>query len=328
MTSSKKVSFSLALAIAGCLTIALIPSCSGSNFAGSSAAQAKKKSEDQKKKNGGGTDAEEVDTEGLNKEGRFDNDSTDEVGGDHGKLACASPQPLLKPGENAVLKWTIPEATSAVTYSTSGGGTVSGSGDTATFTAPATVGAEIVVAIVATSGSDTAECKVKILANNQIFTEDDGISQGLKGNVYQLAPDTPRLPDLSTMTPLSTILAPNLDVPLRSYTSGFPGVPNLLEWFAIRFEGKITIDADGVYYFKLTSDDGSNLYLNDTKIVDNDGVHSVRSAEGSASLTKGKQKFRIDYYQGPRDKIAFQVFWKKPGESTFSLVPASVLGRP
>ena len=284
MASEKHLSVPLILALAANVLLLLMPSCSGSNFAGSGSTETKKKSEDKKKK-GGGKDAEEVDTDTLNKDGRFDNNEVDEVGETVETLACVVPQALIRPGESVQLKWKLPTPTTTLVFSAAGAGTVSGSGDSATYTAPASVGSEMIDTIVATAGSDTADCKVKVLANNQIFTKDDEINQELRDNVYQLAPNTPKLPDLSTMTPLSTILAPNLDVPLRSYTSGFPGVPNLLEWFAIRFEGKIDIPSDGIYYFRLTSDDGSNLYINDTKIVDNDGVHAVKSAEGSANLT-------------------------------------------
>ena len=308
----------------------LIISCSGSDFTGTGTALSKKKNDDAKKSgkpaDGGGIDTESPDAVGEDKEGRLDNATPDELG--RKALVCEGPQLLARPGESVELKWTLPETGSAPEFSASAGGTVAGAGGVATFTAEATVAAEMLVTVTARLGSETADCKVKVLANNQIFTEDDGITQGLKGNVYQLPANTQRLPDLSAMTSLSTILAPNLDVPLRKWTSGFPGVLTLFEWFAIRFEGKLDIATAGTYYFRVTSDDGANLYLNDANVVDNDGLHSTRSREGSVTLTQGKQKFRVDYYQGPRDEIAFQIFWKKPGDTIFTLVPASVLGRP
>ena len=39
--------------------------------------------------------------------------------------------------------------------------------------------------------------------------------------------------------------------------------------------------------FYTISDDGSKLYIDDKLIVDNDGGHSVRRAEGKVALEKG-----------------------------------------
>ena len=45
--------------------------------------------------------------------------------------------------------------------------------------------------------------------------------------------------------------------------------------FAFTFNGYINIPKDGLYTFYLKSNDGSVMYLNDRKLIDNDGAHGV-----------------------------------------------------
>jgi hypothetical protein len=66
---------------------------------------------------------------------------------------------------------------------------------------------------------------------------------------------------------------------------------------AAQFFGFIDITANGLYKFYLNCDDGANLYIDSKKIVDNDGLHTMREAYGFASLKSGKHKIKIDYYQ-------------------------------
>lgn len=66
---------------------------------------------------------------------------------------------------------------------------------------------------------------------------------------------------------------------------------------ASQFIGLIDIPAEGFYKFYLNCDDGANLYIDNRKIVDNDGLHTMREAYGFASLRAGKHNIRVDYYQ-------------------------------
>ena len=135
----------------------------------------------------------------------------------------------------------------------------------------------------------------------------------LNGRVYDIPVDTQQFPRLSEQKPVQVLSLPQLDVSARPYTDGFPGVPNRTEWFAIRFIGSFSIPTAGSYRFRLHSDDGSRLYIDDQLVVDNDGLHSPRSALGTVSLAAGTHHLRVDYYQGPREEIALQLFWTPPG---------------
>lgn len=67
--------------------------------------------------------------------------------------------------------------------------------------------------------------------------------------------------------------------------------------FAYEFEALIKIDRRGVYRFYTYSDDGSLLYIDNQKVVDNDGGHSARRAEGVVALEAGWHKLRVVYFE-------------------------------
>ena len=64
---------------------------------------------------------------------------------------------------------------------------------------------------------------------------------------------------------------------------------------------------DGTYKFKMTSVDGSRLYLDDTLVIDNDGHHSARTKTGVINLGEGWHKFAVVFFEdgaGARLQVA------------------------
>ena len=57
------------------------------------------------------------------------------------------------------------------------------------------------------------------------------------------------------------------------------------------------IPQKGVYRFYTYSDDGSVLYIDGHKVVDNDGGHSVGRAEGKIALDAGFHEVRVLYFE-------------------------------
>jgi len=250
-------------------------------------------------------------------------------------------QIVLQKNQTALLNWNYPPGytpSQALQFSLES--TPAGIADVGTITsvsllsaryqAPAHIPAEATIGVRAVLGDATtpAVCTVRLIPDTDLGIPDDGTTRGAVGNVFVLPVNIPLLPDFALMTPVSQILVPNFDVPTRAFDSGFPGVEDLFEWFGIRFEGRILIPADGVYFFRLTSDDGANFWIDGTKVIDNDGVHAPRTVDGTATLTAGPHPFRLDYYQGPRYLIALELFWKAPGESSYSIIAPDYFARP
>jgi hypothetical protein len=149
--------------------------------------------------------------------------------------------------------------------------------------------------------------------NETTFGSSTADPTSLRGDIYYIPEGTASLPDFSTLTPVGSIYTKVLDVPEKSFDSGFPGVTDRFEWFAIMYTGTFQVENEGEYKFRLVSDDGSRLFIDGKKIIDDDGIHSTQSASGSVSLGKGVHQIEVDYFQGPRYSVALQLFWTPPG---------------
>lgn len=147
-------------------------------------------------------------------------------------------------------------------------------------------------------------------------------------DLYQLHPDTQVLPDFRKMKAVKKICLAQLDIKTRNFSEGFPGVEKLFEWFALDMRFAVKVPRPGKWEFKLVADDGAILYLDNDKLVDNDGQHETREKTGRSNLTAGVHNFRVSYFQGPRYNIALELYWKGPQDTEFSYIPAANLMRP
>lgn len=92
----------------------------------------------------------------------------------------------------------------------------------------------------------------------------------------------------------------------------------------IVFKSQITIDKTDSYDFRLISDDGSYLFIDDQMIIDNGGDHAFKAIDGEVYLKKGTHEIRIDFAQGGGGAaLSFQWFNKK--SKKFELVPSEIL---
>ncbi|MCY3551888.1 MAG: PA14 domain-containing protein [Candidatus Poribacteria bacterium] len=149
-----------------------------------------------------------------------------------------------------------------------------------------------------------------------IFGTDAMPGHGLIGEVYVPGGTIHQMPDFDLLTPVYTFVTPNLDVPQRRYTEGFPTpeIQSVVEDFAIRFRAELAIDTPGRYTFGLHADDGAKLYVDGRLVVDNDGVHPAMSKQGYITLAAGIYPVEIHYFQGPREFIALQWYYQPPKE--------------
>jgi hypothetical protein len=140
---------------------------------------------------------------------------------------------------------------------------------------------------------------------------------GLRGDIYYLEPYTQFLPRLEKMKPVGVIYTSSLYIPPRVFTDGFPGVTTRFEWFAIDYRGRFWIDLPGKYNFRLVSDDGSKLYIDDKRIIDNDGIHPPLSEDATVKLAGGIHTIRVSYFQGPGTGIALMLGVQGPDDKDF-----------
>ncbi|GGF08503.1 PA14 domain-containing protein [Hymenobacter cavernae] len=97
-----------------------------------------------------------------------------------------------------------------------------------------------------------------------------------------------QVPDVSGTSPIKTGVASsfNLNERQRNYS------------YSMRYTGYITVPTDGRYTFFTGSDDGSQLFIGSTLVVDNDGMHSYREESGTIGLQAGTHAITITYVQG------------------------------
>jgi hypothetical protein len=143
------------------------------------------------------------------------------------------------------------------------------------------------------------------------------ISAGLRGDIYYIPEDSRFLPKLEKMKPVGSIYTSELNIGVRSFLGGFPGVTERTEWFAIDYRGRFWIENPGQYTFALLSDDGSKLYIDGHTSINNDGIHSAQGYVAVVKLKHGWHQIRISYFQGPRTEVALVLAYAPPGKDDF-----------
>jgi hexosaminidase len=68
--------------------------------------------------------------------------------------------------------------------------------------------------------------------------------------------------------------------------------------FGAKITGYIDVPSTAIYSFFLTADDGANLYIENEKVIDNDGWHAPLQKSGQIALQKGLHPFEIKFVEG------------------------------
>jgi PKD repeat protein len=134
-----------------------------------------------------------------------------------------------------------------------------------------------------------------------MFEPNPGGPTSLAYDYYETGPLN-ALPDFSALTPVKsgTVNSFTLDPRQRD------------DDFAFRYTGTITVATAGAYTFYLSSDDGSRLFINNTLVVNYDGLHGAGEQSGVINLPAGTHDIRVEYFErGGGQSLAVQ--WAGPG---------------
>ena len=112
----------------------------------------------------------------------------------------------------------------------------------------------------------------------------ENISAGLKFSYYEGNWD--KLPNFSELTSKKQGTIENFLLT--------PRIEN--EYFGLEFTGYIKIPEDAVYTFYTDSDDGSQLFIGEKLVVNNDGLHGTAQKKGLIPLSAGFHPIRITYF--------------------------------
>ncbi|OQZ03636.1 MAG: hypothetical protein B6D34_06865 [Candidatus Brocadia sp. UTAMX1] len=91
--------------------------------------------------------------------------------------------------------------------------------------------------------------------------------------------------------------------------------------FTIEWDGFLKIEESGDYTFILSSDDGSELFLNDSKVIDNGGQHGIVKKIKTISLESGFYRFHMRYFDVGGGAV-LSLKWKMPNAYE-SVIPLS-----
>lgn len=122
-----------------------------------------------------------------------------------------------------------------------------------------------------------------------------------------------KVPDFSRLTPVKS--GPVDHISAEGH--------NREENFGMEFDGYFKADADGVYKFALSSDDGSILTLDDATVIDNDGLHPMGDKIGRIWMPKGWHKIDVAYFQAG-GAYGLKLSVQGPGETAEEQVDSHV----
>ncbi|MGX1226729.1 lectin [Streptomyces ambofaciens] len=129
---------------------------------------------------------------------------------------------------------------------------------------------------------------------------------------------------LSGICTLKAGQTPNIDklMPVVDWSSA--GDFGLESNFVTHVIGNLNAAQAGSYTFRLTSDDGSRLWIDDRLVVDHDGLHGPEPKDATVDLTAGTHALRIEHFERDGGQ-QLTLAWQPPGAPGFSVVPNSVL---
>ena len=110
----------------------------------------------------------------------------------------------------------------------------------------------------------------------------------LIGTIYQLPEDTTRLPDFNVLAARGTVHLQRAELPAEVNGMGTYGVV---------YRGSFWISWPGNYLFRVTSDDGSKLFIDGRIVINNDGEHGRILVQQGVHLHPGRHSMRLEYFE-------------------------------
>ena len=112
-----------------------------------------------------------------------------------------------------------------------------------------------------------------------------GLDSGLAAKSFEA--EWERLPDFDSA------------VIVREFVADTIAIPDFAreEDYGLTFEGYVKVPMDGVYAFSINSDDGSCIYISDTLLIDNDGLHGDYEMTGVIGLKEGYHPITVQMFQ-------------------------------
>ncbi|WP_435807820.1 ricin-type beta-trefoil lectin domain protein [Streptomyces parvulus] len=129
------------------------------------------------------------------------------------------------------------------------------------------------------------------------------------------------LNDICTLKPGQT---PNVDKLMPVIDWAAPADFGLESNFVTHVLGNLHAAGAGSYTLRLTSDDGSRLWIDDRLVIDHGGLHGPESKDATVELTAGPHALRVEHFErGGGEQLTLA--WRPPGAAAFAVVPNTAL---
>ncbi len=170
---------------------------------------------------------------------------------------------------------------------------------------------------------DAPDPSEKKLANENRLAaqevDEDQLAPGMIVTIHDVPASIERLPEslLKYKTTLGGIMPA-----LGNIDDGRFG--DVFAPFGLYADGYMEVKEDGLYTFRMWSDDGSKLWIDDQLIVDHDGRHGISMKENAVQLAKGYHKVKIQFFDSGGGRfLSFNI--KRPSDEFWITVPPEML---
>ena len=126
------------------------------------------------------------------------------------------------------------------------------------------------------------------------------------------------LPNFSTLTPSSTGVADSINYASSAGNFAGSGLSNNL---GAVFTGWLDVPVSGQWTLFTNSDEGSKLYIGNTLVVNNDGLHTMLEKSGTIGLGVGRHALRVEFFERTNN-AGLIVSWQGPG-TVKAVIPAA-----
>lgn len=149
---------------------------------------------------------------------------------------------------------------------------------------------------------------------------------GVLAEAFTIEAAATKIPDLSGLTPAALFIAPTIDGTAATPLAGAPA--SVKAPVALRFTGSLNVTVEEEYRLCTTSSDGSQLLIEDTLVVDNDGVHATAAEVCElVNLEPGEYKLEVRSFHvtGP---VLITASWAAGKDGTPAAIPTANLFKP
>jgi autotransporter-associated beta strand protein len=154
-----------------------------------------------------------------------------------------------------------------------------------------------------------------VIQNSELAGSSTAAGNGLRGYYY----DNEDFTNLKAVRDDATVNFADLTVTNATMALPDAGIAN--STLSIRWLGKVLTTTAGTYNFTTTADDGTRLWVNGTKVVDNWVSQGAIPKSGTIDLAAATQyDIVMEYFDGTGGASAV-LSWMPPGDSTTNVIP-------